>query len=52
MMDLSPLMFVETSVGWFDRVVATDASTEGMGVVAAPLDEVAAPLVVSADDSA
>lgn len=52
MMDLSPLMFVETSVGWFDRVVATDASTEGMGVVAAPLDEVAAPRVVSADDTA
>ena len=50
-MDLAPLRFVETSVGWFDRVVATDASSEGMGVVAAPLDEASAPRVVSRDDT-
>ena len=51
-MDLAPLMFVDTSINWFDRVVATDASSDGMGVVAAPLREDAAPRVVTGADSA
>nr|MDZ8103123.1 hypothetical protein [Nostoc sp. DedSLP01] len=51
-MDLAPLMFVDTSADWFDRVVATDASSEGLGVVAAPLEADAAPRVVTGADSA
>lgn len=51
-MDLAPLMFVDTSVTWFDRVVATDASSDGMGVVTAPLSADAAPRVVTGADSA
>ena len=51
-MDLAPLMFVDTSVNWFDRVVATDASSDGMGVVTAPLEHDAAPRVVTGADSA
>lgn len=51
-MDLAPLMFVDTSTNWFDRVVATDASSEGMGVVAAPLEAEAAPRVVTSADAA
>lgn len=50
--DLAPLMFVDTSVTWFDRVVATDASSDGMGVVAAPLSADTAPRVVTGADSA
>ena len=52
MMNLAPLMFVDTSVQWFERVVATDASSDGMGVVAAPLEQEAAPVVVSGADAA
>jgi hypothetical protein len=33
-MGLSPLLFASIGAEWFDRVVATDASTEGQGVVA------------------
>lgn len=51
-MQLAPLMFVDTSVGWFDRVVATDASSNGMGVVAASLEQEEPPRVVTGADSA
>jgi len=34
MCGLSPLLFAQTDAPWFDRVVATDASTTGQGVVA------------------
>jgi ribonuclease HI len=51
-MQLAPLMFVDTSVGWFDRVVATDASSDGMGVVAASLEQDEPPRVVTGADSA
>lgn len=51
-MQLAPLMFVDTSVNWFDRVVATDASSDGMGVVAAPLEQDEPPRVVSGADAA
>lgn len=50
--DLAPLMFVDTSVTWFDRVVATDASSDGLGVVAAPVSADTAPRVVTGADSA
>lgn len=36
---LAPLMFVDLRTGFFDRVVASDASMSGLGVVAAPMDE-------------
>jgi len=34
-MGLAPLLYASTSAAWVDRVVATDASETGMGVVAA-----------------
>ena len=36
-MDLSPLLTAHLSMDWLDTVVATDASTVGMGVVATTL---------------
>ena len=47
---LAPLLFTRTSAGWFDRVVATDASSTGMGVVAARAQR--APATVVSDETA
>lgn len=38
MVNLAPLMFARLSGDWFHRVVATDASETGLGVVAADMD--------------
>ena len=47
---LAPLLFTCTSAQWFDRVVATDASSTGFGVVAAVA--VSDPAVVVTKDDA
>ena len=39
MMDLAPLLFSTLSDAWFDKLIATDASESGQGIVAASLDE-------------
>jgi integrase len=51
-MALAPLLFVSLSAPWFSRVVATDASTEGQGVVASRVDAgvLAAEAAVSGPD--
>ncbi len=50
LMGLAPLLFSCTSAPWFDRVVATDASSAGQGVVAAKSD--VADSVTSAEQAA
>jgi hypothetical protein len=49
---LAPLFFTRTSAGWFERVVATDASSTGLGIVAAPVAERDARDTVTKEDAA
>lgn len=49
---LAPLLFTHTASGWFDRVVATDASSTGMGIVAAVAQRDPATVVTKDDASA
>ncbi len=46
---LAPLLFTHTASGWFDRVVATDASSTGMGIVAAVAQRDPASVVTTDD---
>lgn len=50
-MGLAPLLFASTSAAWFDRALATDASSSGMGVVACKT-EVDPASLVSEDEAA
>lgn len=49
---LGPLLFTCTSADWFDSVVATDASSTGMGIVAAEVALDPATLVTPSDAEA
>lgn len=50
MVDLAPLMFCTLADQWFDRIVATDASEFGLGVVTAPLDSTKATDILDHHD--